>query len=854
MKMQLGKKIIMFMAFVLIVPLLWNLNTAVAKAATPSFTETKVTIVGTGDTLQLGINNQVAKSTYKWTSSNKKVATVSKNGLVTSTGKGTATIKCVITYPSKKMKTLYSKITVTIPAEDISITNAVLVNGAYVMTLGASMDFDVQLDPVTSSDKIYWYTSQTLGDSSCIRVDDAAQGKITAVKAGKAVLVAKAASASTQAAADLSIVDASIIIEVVGPTATVNTSDITAPNEIKVVFDSAVNASTVIGLNNKLSDNVTISLRKDVKNVVADDPGSLTATLSTDLKTLTITSVNPFNGNYGIHISSDVLTSSGLALEDYYKNLSYVDTTPPFIAGTTIDDTGYIVTINFSEALDFTSLVIKNATLITTKGEIASSTTLNTLNNVLNYVISADKKSMTINMSTISPTDYGKIFSVIISGVTDKSGILPAGVYLTAYLQTDSAATKPQAKILSLIRTNYNVITVTFDRSIKTGGNLHVENGRDIPGVVDTTNNKKVTYSITDGEAATYIGAKKVSVGFWNSYNVATTDLSANKFWDYYIDFTVEKTSPVLISSDYNADKSILTLTYNEEVNLTITNGILSSKFTSVTDDIMPASNINYTKVTHTDGNTIIKIQLPGMSLIGTYTITLDQGFVTDNFKNQSAIRTIVISNSSGNMAELPGPYAITQSSTNSSQITLNFLNKLDKVAAETVGNYSISGLPIIKAELTVNTTTGSTVVLTVADGSIEQEVARKINITGLMGYNNSYTAITAYSSTIVLKDNKKPYYIDPPIFDATAKNIRLNFSEAIKGTITFKVTQYIGSTPVEIYNTVTVNGSTATISLTSTPIVNSMIRIEVLTNAITDLSGNSVSPMPTQLQVYAIY
>jgi len=81
-----------------------------------------------------------------------------------------------------------------------------------------------------------------------------------------------------------------------------------------------------------------------------------------------------------------------------------------------------------------------------------------------------------------------------------------------------------------------------------------------------------------------------------------------------------------------------------------------------------------------------------------------------------------------------------------------------------------------------------------------------------------------------------------------------LNFSEAIKGTITFKVTQYIGSTPVEIYNTVTVNGSTATISLTSTPIVNSMIRIEVLTNAITDLSGNSVSPMPTQLQVYAIY
>ena len=54
---------------------------------------------------------------------NKKIATVTNNGLVTSVTKEVSD-KCKITYPSGKTKTLSCDVTVIIPSEDIRINNA----------------------------------------------------------------------------------------------------------------------------------------------------------------------------------------------------------------------------------------------------------------------------------------------------------------------------------------------------------------------------------------------------------------------------------------------------------------------------------------------------------------------------------------------------------------------------------------------------------------------------------------------------------------------------------------------------------------------------------------------------------
>ncbi len=563
------KRIAVLLAFVLTIPLLFNQNTAVAAAATatPSLVQTKVEIIGTGETYQLEIKDKVAKSTYKWTSSSTKIAKVNSSGLVTSVNKGTATIKCVVTYPSKKTKTLSCKVTVTIPAESIEITNDVLVNGAHVLSLGSSMKFNTTLLPKNSSDKVYW--SVEGGDAACIRIDNVNDGSVTALKAGKVILRASAAKSASAQAAELSIINDAVIVEVVGPTATVKSVEMISSKEIRVLFDSAVNANTIIGSNGTLTNNIEITLSKDTKGVLAADPGRLTASLSADGKTLTINTQNSLNGYYGINFTSDILTTTGVALESYYKKLSFQDTTPPTYAGYTLDDSGLVATINFSEPLDFSNLKISGATQVSSSTTNATATTLSVLNNVMNYKISEDKKSLVIDLTKISAADYGKYFSIVISGVTDLAGNAPANAFIQAYLQTDTSP-KPQAKFVGIQRTSYNIITVTFDRAISFGGYLQVEGGSTITGVPDATNTRRVNYTISDAEAAAYTGVKKVSVGFWKSYNVIATDTSADKMTSYNLDFTIEKTSPILLTYDYDATSAILTLTYSEPVLLTL--------------------------------------------------------------------------------------------------------------------------------------------------------------------------------------------------------------------------------------------------------------------------------------------
>jgi uncharacterized protein YjdB len=118
--------------------LLWNQSSPIVKAATPVLKETEVEISGAGEVYQLTILHKVANSKYQWSSSSKSVVTVNSNGLLTSVKKGTATIKCKITYPSQKTKNLYCNVTVTVPASDIEINNSNLDNGAHVMVVGTT--------------------------------------------------------------------------------------------------------------------------------------------------------------------------------------------------------------------------------------------------------------------------------------------------------------------------------------------------------------------------------------------------------------------------------------------------------------------------------------------------------------------------------------------------------------------------------------------------------------------------------------------------------------------------------------------------------------------------------------------
>ena len=854
MKMSPGKKLALLFTLFLLLPLWWNQSTAIASVVTPSFATSKVEIVGEGETYQLEINNKVAKSTYKWSSSKSSVARVNSQGIITSVNKGTSTIKCKITYPNGKSTTLSSTVRVIIPATAIEINNATEENGAHIMRVGETFDFNRDIFPKNSSDKTFWSISGK--DNGIIKVVNDSKGIVTALKPGKVILRATAARSATAKEAAKSIVKDAIIIEVVAPTATVSEVEFTDSTEIKIVFDSPINRSTVIGNNNKLLDNIQITQRKDTKGVLANDPGDLTATLSTDLRTLTIKTSGLLSGIYGISFTDKIKTSEGIALEEYYKQITFVDTIPPSITGVELDDSGLIVHIRFNEPIDISNLKASNATLLVTSGGsavTASQTTLAIINNRLNYILSQDKKSLSINLSNIAQTDLGKVFSVALSGIKDLAGNSPAGYILTTNVFTD-VTPRPQARAISVVRTSYNTLTVLYDRAIKYAGVATINGGPMMSGVIDPTDNKKVIYTMTEAEGL-YTGMQRVSIGLWSGYNVLSTDTSANRLIDFNVNFTTDKTSPVLMDYQFDQESKVLTLTYNKDVNLGSQSGSFISTLQTVTNERWPNTILNYTRMNSTDSK-VIKILLSGnMTLFGTYTFNLEQGFALDSFRNPSLRREITVSNLGSVSNELPAPYLITQSTTNTSQIYVEFAHMLDEASAQAIGNYSIPGVTVISARLEKNTKeAGSTVLLTVAEGTIKVTVSRPVTISGIKGYNGTYAEMSEYTTMVELKDNKRPTFFNPPVFDRLNPNrIILNFDEEIKGTAVFKVTQVVGSMNIEISNTVTIVGNSVHINLSNIPTNNSYLRIDVMSNSITDLSGNA-STLPTTMGVLASY
>ncbi len=83
----------------------------------PLLTET-VLDLSVGDKFDINLENKVAKSKYRWVSSNRDIVTVnSANGKVTAKAPGEAYVTCTITTPDNQVIVLRCDINVTAPAE-----------------------------------------------------------------------------------------------------------------------------------------------------------------------------------------------------------------------------------------------------------------------------------------------------------------------------------------------------------------------------------------------------------------------------------------------------------------------------------------------------------------------------------------------------------------------------------------------------------------------------------------------------------------------------------------------------------------------------------------------------------------
>lgn len=179
---------VMIMLSVIVAP-----TSTVSAAAKPALTKKSISIQE-GKKYDLNVKNKIKGSTYAWSSSNKKVAKVTKKGVVTGVKKGTATIKCKITN-KKNTYNLSCKVTVIKPANGIQISNKI-----DTLTLGQTYDLNRKLSPTSSNEKTTWTSS----DTSVATVDK--NGVVTALKLGEVTITAKCTSGHTDSV-KITIVD-----------------------------------------------------------------------------------------------------------------------------------------------------------------------------------------------------------------------------------------------------------------------------------------------------------------------------------------------------------------------------------------------------------------------------------------------------------------------------------------------------------------------------------------------------------------------------------------------------------------------------------------------------------------------
>ena len=137
-----------------------------------------------GSTLELNASllPASAKSELKWTSSNKKIAEVDANGIVTPIKEGTVTIT-VATYNNKK-DTVKVKVIDPKKCTGVELSQS----GTVTIAAGETLQLEARLLPVTAETTLTWTSS----NKKLAEVDE--NGLVTAVKAGTVTITVKTAN------------------------------------------------------------------------------------------------------------------------------------------------------------------------------------------------------------------------------------------------------------------------------------------------------------------------------------------------------------------------------------------------------------------------------------------------------------------------------------------------------------------------------------------------------------------------------------------------------------------------------------------------------------------------------------
>lgn len=573
--------------------------------------------------------------------------------------------------------------------------------------------------------------------------------------------------------------------------------------EIKVVFNKAVDADTII------DDKSTVDKLDDVvkANTIYVDGTAVTwkANLSKDGKTLTMQPDGDASGvvtsgtSYKIEINQQktganfVKDLEGNKAAAYLGTIKVVDETRA-----TLDKVEKInpdtVRAYFSEPVQHPTGLGTDVTMKYNDGTVVSSGTNNI--SIEAAPVGAAVNYVDINISKLTA---GKDVTVIFTGIKDYANNVSKPISITVKKDVDEV--KPVVK--SVVPTSLTTFEIKASKAIKTvdvakikvNGTL-LTAGTDADSLttgqgvaeIDSKDNTKIVVTLGDVQS----GAVPVEIEAEALEDFASTS-NKNDVYKTILNFNLDKTAPQVISTKVikEGTDNFLIVNFDEEIVLEGTSDLTFKyvdKMGVTQEKTVPVANVS---VDATDKALKIKLEdnsSPAKALPTNfeYTVEIPGGYVKDNFGNSFVKKEMVFTlGTASSKLELISATPIAEKTSTPGVIEVKFAKAVDVASATNTANYVVEDAQVEKVKLTANGDLGATVEVYLKDNTVKISGNYNVTIKGVKGYKENVTEMDAVTKNIALTENVRPTVKEVSIdkFDADipATTITVTFSEAVK-------------------------------------------------------------------------
>lgn len=512
--------------------------------------------------------------------------------------------------------------------------------------------------------------------------------------------------------------------------------------QIKVTFNKSIDASTVIGASDALQ-NITVA------KVGTTAVTGLTAELSDDKKSLTITSPTVLNGEYNVAVSDSVKTTTGDKVEASTKLIKVEDKVAPTYVGFTKENASTFF-FNFSEPInDQGSVVVKKADGTVIPASDATVT----------------KEGSSIKIVFSGNVEAGKDITVAFAGQTDYATNVLESPFTVTVQKGAKDGVAPEVTSVNVL--NAKKFEIKFSEEVQgfTKEDLSVAGSSVTKVTQDKTD--KTKYIVELGTAVS--GLTNVSVAD-KSYADLTGE--EGKAFSQIVNFaadTVKPTATAAISVNKDGNQ-VLTFTTSEDTTV-IAGTTITLPAKAVKNYVTTSGNITFAKAdlkAVTGSSTqytveLSKVKFGGSALVKdtVYTVDLAADVFADVAGNKNEAKTGAFSFTRGADKDAAKPVLtdadVVLSKTDNDTFTVNFGKavELDNSTVVNKANYYVAGATIESVTLSKDDNDNSIATVKLVSGSNNYNGNRTVKVTGIKAANGN--VMDDFTTVKDFKENVKP-------------------------------------------------------------------------------------------------